>query len=220
MNNDEFRLLIERGDVDGLRRALESEPTLANRTIHWFLNQQNESDSLHYVSDCVGQGWLTNGTEGEIAGVLLAYGAAIDGAEGRESPLIASASLGAEKVSKVLIDAGAQLEATSIFGSRALHWAAWMGLSSTVKLLVAHGASIEARCTEFGATPLFWAAHGYGPNGPKEKREQVGAARILIEAGARVDTANKEGVSALTQSNLCERDDLHKLLREYCGGSK
>src|SRR5437588_12079166 len=88
--------------------------------------------------------------------VLLAYGAAIDGTDNRESPLIASVSLGAERVSKVLVEAGAALESTSIFGARALHWAAWIGAPSTVELLVAHNANIEARCSEFGATPPLW----------------------------------------------------------------
>src|ERR1700676_4963808 len=113
MTIDDFRLLIERGDVDGIRRALESEPALANQPIRWFLNQQNESDPLHYVCDCFGNGCLINGKEGEIAEVLLANGAAIDGTENRESPLIASTSQGAEKVSKVLVEAGAALESTS-----------------------------------------------------------------------------------------------------------
>jgi uncharacterized protein len=215
MKVDDFRLLIERGNVDGIRGALKSEPALANQTIRWFLNQQNESDPLHYVSDCVGHGSLINGKEGEIAEVLLAYDAAIDGTENRESPLIASASLGAEKVSKVLVEAGAALESTSIFGSRALHWAAWIGTPSTVELLVAHNANIEAGCSEFGATPLFWAVHGYGPNGPKQKKDQVGAARILIQAGASVDTANRHGVSALELSKLCGNRDMYELLHQY-----
>jgi len=170
MKVDDFRLLIERGNVDGIRGALESEPALADQTIRWFLNQQNESDPLHYVCDCFGHGWLINGKEGEIAEVLLAHGAAIDGTDNRESPLIASASVGAEKVSKVLVEAGAALESTSVFGSRALHWAAWIGTPSTVELLVAHNANIEARCSEFGATPLFWAVHGYGRMVPSRRR--------------------------------------------------
>jgi ankyrin repeat protein len=215
MNNDEFRLLIEQGDVEGMRGALESDPGLANRPIHWYLNQHNESDPLHYVSDCVGHGWLTNGTDGEIAELLLAYGAAINGNDGRESPLIASASLDAEKASKVLIEAGADLEATSIFGSRALHWAAWTGTPTTVECLVSQGAEIEIKCSEFGATPLFWAVHGYGPNGPKAKKDQVHATRILIEAGANVDTSNKHGLSALELSRHCERGDMYELLRQY-----
>ncbi|MBC7988687.1 MAG: ankyrin repeat domain-containing protein [Luteimonas sp.] len=213
---EEFRLLIERGDVEGIRSALAREPVLANRTIRWFLNQENESDPLHFVSDCVGHGWLTNGNEGAIAEALLAHGAAIEGAGDRESPLIASASLSAETVSKVLVEAGAELEATSIFGARALHWAAWVGTPSTVELLVAHNADIEARCSEFGASPLFWAVHGYGPDGPTPKKDQVGVVRVLIGAGASVDTMNKHGLSALELSKHCQNGDMYELLRQSC----
>jgi ankyrin repeat protein len=215
MMDDAFRLLIEHGDVDGLRGALEVDPGLASRTIHWHLNQDNESDPLHFVSDCVSHGWLTNGAEGDIAELLLAFGAEINGSAGRESPLIASASLGAERVSTVLIEAGAELEKTSIFGSRALHWAAWMGAPVTVKLLIAHGAQIEAKDSEFLATPLFWAVHGYGPNGPKKKRDQVGAAMVLIEAGANARTVNKKGLSALELADSCDGKNMYELLRRY-----
>jgi hypothetical protein len=75
MTDDKFRLLIAHGDINGIRRALEADPEFANRTISWYLNQNNETDPLHYVSDCVGNGWLKNGTEGEIAKLLLAFGA-------------------------------------------------------------------------------------------------------------------------------------------------
>ena len=95
MSDDSIRRLIEQGDVDGVRRALAGNSALANRTIRWHLNQDNESDPLHYVSDCVSQGWLTNGREGELAELLLAHGAALNGNELREPPLIAAASLGA-----------------------------------------------------------------------------------------------------------------------------
>ena len=91
MADDTFGRYIEQGDVEGLRRALEADRTLANRTIRWHLNQDNESAPLHYVCDCVGHGWLTNGTEGEIAELLLAFAAEVNGAAGRASPLIASA---------------------------------------------------------------------------------------------------------------------------------
>jgi ankyrin repeat protein len=215
MSADDFRVLIERGDVDGVRRALESQPALANRPIRWFLNRYNESDPLHYVADCIAQGWLTNGREGEIVDLLLAHGAAIEGSDGRESPLIGSTSLGAERVSRVLVAAGAALERTSVFGARPLHWAAWLGTPSTVELLIAHGADIEARCTEFGATPLFWAVHGNGPNGPANAGDRVAAARALIEAGARVTTANKHGLPALELARRAAERDLYELLRRH-----
>jgi ankyrin repeat protein len=215
MTDDPFGRLIERGDVGGLRSALEVDPGLANRSIHWHLNQDNESDPLHFVSDCISHGWLTDGAEGEIAELLLAFGAEINGTAGRESPLIASASLGAERVSTVLIEAGAELEQTSIYGSRALHWAAWMGASLTVKQLIARGAQIEAKDAEFSATPLFWAVHGYGPNGPAKKTDQVGTAMLLIEAGANARTVNKQGLSALELANSCNSKDMYELLRRY-----
>jgi ankyrin repeat protein len=215
MTDDTFRRLIEHGDVNGSRSALAVDPGLANRTIHWHLNQDNESDPLHFVSDCVGNGWLTNGAEGEIAELLLAFGAEINGSAGRESPLIASASLGAERVSKVLIEAGAELETTSIFGAHALHWAAWMGSPVTVKLLIAHGAQIETKDSEFSATPLFWAVHGYGPHGPEKKKDQVGAAMMLIEAGATARTLNKQGLSALELAKSCNSKDMYELLKRY-----
>jgi len=215
MTDDTFHRLIKHGDVDGLRRALQLDGGLANRTIHWHLNRDNESDPLHFVSDCVGHGWLTNGAEGEIAELLLAFGAEINGSAGRESPLIASASLGAERVSTVLIGGEADLERTSIHGSRALHWAAWMGTIETVELLIAHGAQIEAKDSEFSATPLFWAVHGYGPNGPEKKKDQVGTAKMLIEAGAIARTANKQGLSALELANSCSSKDMYDLLKRY-----
>ena len=215
MSNEEFRVLIERGDVAGVRAALEKDPGLANRTIRWHLNQDNESDPLHYVSDCVSHGWLTNGTDGELAKLLLLHGAKINGTDGRESPLIAAVSLGAENAAGVLVEAGADLEATSIYGSHALHWAAWTGAPTAVELLVSHGAEIEVKCSEFGATPLFWAVHGYGPNGPNAKTGQVGAARALIAAGAKVDTSNKHGLSALELSKQCEKKDMYELLRQH-----
>lgn len=214
MTDDTFRRLIEQGDVDGLSRALERDPSLANRTIRWYLNQHNESDPLHYVSDCVAQGWLTNGKEGEIAKLLLAHGAAIEGTDGRESPLIAAASLSAGKVATVLLEAGAKLEATSIYDARALHWAAWVGDSKTVEQLIARGAELEPKDSEFGATPLFWAVHGYGPNGP-EKKDQVGAARVLLAAGAIAQTSNKEGCSALEMAEDGAKRDMYELLKQY-----
>lgn len=212
MTDDPFRQAIERGDLDGVRRALDAQPSLANRRIRWYLNQHNESDPLHFVSDSVGHGWLTNGKEGEIAEALLAHGAALNGSKDHEPPLIAAASLGAPKVARVLVEAGADLERVALFGARALHWAAWTGDAATVGLLVDAHAKLEENCSEFGATPLFWAVHGYGPNGCEPKRAQVAAAKLLIQAGARIDTTNKHGMSALEQAKLCANQDLYELL--------
>jgi ankyrin repeat protein len=214
MSADAFRQLVEQGDVAAVRAALAADPRLANSPIRWHLNQDNESDPLHYVSDCVGNGWLNDDSAAAIAIALLDAGAELEGSAGSESPLIAAASLGAEAVAGVLIAAGANSEAHSIFGARALHWAAWTGALRTVERLVAGGAELEPACTEFGATPLFWAVHGYGPRGPKQKKDQLGAAQCLIGAGASVRVANRHGLSAIELAKSCARDDMYVLLRD------
>lgn len=215
MNGDRFRTSIEAGDVPAVRAALEAEPALANRTISWYLNQQNESDPLHYVSDCVFNEYVSDERAAEVAALLIGHGARVEGTAGRESPLVAAVSLGAEAVARVLIEAGADLEATSVFGARALHWAAAMGLPSTVERLLERGAEIDARCEDFGATPLYWAAFGAGPDGPNKRKDPVAAAKVLIAAGATVDTANREGVTALECAQRATSGQMYDLLKQH-----
>ena len=207
--------MIETGDLQGLRDALATAPELANQSVAWFLNQNNESDPLHYVCDCVFNGSLDEPRALEIAALLIESGALIEGTEGRESPLIAATSLGVETVAKLLIDSGASLEATSVFGARASHWAASVGLPSTVELLLQNGAELEARCTEFGATPLYWAVFGFGPHGPNKKRDPLGSARVLLDAGANVDTTNNQGTSALECAQQADSNEMFELLSRY-----
>jgi uncharacterized protein len=80
-----------------------------------------------------------------------------------------------------------------------------VGASGTTEQLVARGAELEMKDAEFRATPLFWAVHGYGPNGP-EKKDQVGAARVLLAAGANARTSNKEGRSASEMAEAARRE--------------
>lgn len=219
MSDERFRLLIEAGDLQGLQGALASDPEWANQSVSWFLNQKNESDPLHYVCDCVFNGLLDEVRASEIVKMLIKYGALIEGTEGRESPLIAATSLGVETVAKLLIDSGANLEAIAVFGARPLHWAASMGLPSTVEQMIQRGAALEAKCTEFGATPLYWAVVGFGPHGPNKKRDPIGSAKVLLDAGAMADTTNKQGTSALECSKQADSNEMYELLIRYTNDS-
>lgn len=212
---EKVRELIEAGAVEALDALLRTHPGGANEKITWVLNQKNQSDPLHYVSDCVFNGWLTNGREAQIAKVLLGHGAALDGSNNAESPLIGATSLSAEGVAQVLLDAGADVHRTSVFGANALHWAAFVGTPTTVERLLTRGAPLETRCTEFAATPLFWAVQGFSQFGPKEKAEQVAAATVLIAAGADVRTRNVEGVSAIARAQQSASQEMLELLQAH-----
>ncbi|MFC3193649.1 ankyrin repeat domain-containing protein [Marinicella sediminis] len=219
MSDENFRQMIEAGNLQGLKGALASCPELANQSVVWSLNQKNESDPLHYVCDCVFNNWLDDARAAEIVALLIENGALIEGTEGRESPLIAATSLGTETVAKLLIDSGANLEATAVFGARPLHWAALMGLTSTVELLIQCGAELEVKCMEFGATPLYWAVFGFGPHGPNKKTDTVGSAKVLLDAGASVDTTNNQGISAIKCSQQADSNEMYELLIRYANES-
>ena len=208
----ELRKIIESGDIDAARSALASDGELADKTVIWGLKEECQSDPLHFVSDCVAEEWISDDKAAELAKILLAHDATVDGTNGRETPLLGATSLGAEQVANILIESGADVAATSVFGAVPLHWAAYMGLPSTVEKLLQAGAPLEARCTEFGATPLFWAVHGFGPRGPDNSTGQIAAASVLIGAGAVIDTTNKDGLTAIDCSLRAKSSEMHDLL--------
>ena len=210
--SDDLRQAIESGDEDAAAAILRSDPACANRPISWQLNRANLSDPLHYVSDCCFNGTLSDGQAGRFARLLLAHGARVEGSDGRESPLLGATSLGVPAVAEALIAAGANIQATSIYGATALHWAAYMGLPSTLSLLLEQGAEIEAKCTGFGATPLFWAVQGFSRFGPEKKNDQLGAAKVLIDAGANVKARNAEGTSVLERAGDSDSPEMRDLI--------
>jgi len=88
-----------------------------------------------------------------------------------------------------LLDAGADINATDLYGT-ALHRAAANGQSEVVKLLLARKADANAKMhygRHKGATPLFDAAR----SGNTE------VVRLLISAGALVNAATEDGVTPL-----------------------
>ena len=107
-------------------------------------------------------GWKTHSSTGDVLRSLLAGGArpditSIDGT----TPLMAAAGCGrvsywtntpralrqpmAEEATRILVEAGVNVNATNEGDYTALHCAAFSGLSEVVELLVAHGADIDAR---------------------------------------------------------------------------
>jgi ankyrin repeat protein len=65
-----------------------------------------------------------------------------------------------------------------------LHRAAMSGHVDAVRVLLSHGAPVNALDGMFSATPLVWAVEGRGSH---RKGEHVGVARLLIAAGSSLE---------------------------------
>ena len=100
-----------------------------------------------------------------------------------QTPLMAAAFNGDEKLVKVLIARKANVNVASRFGVTALMYARNL---PTVKLLLEAGASVKDKDT-YGRTPLRYAVEGADPE----------VVRALIEAGADVNAKDDKDMSVL-----------------------
>jgi ankyrin repeat protein len=108
------------------------------------------------------------------------------------TPLMYAAALGSLQAMKVLLQAGADLNAKNAFGATALMWC--INQPDMVRLLVAKGVDVNAR-SKMGRTPLLLAA-SYGGNSE--------VVRLLLAKGAKVITRDNFEITPLiaaTQAN-------------------
>lgn len=164
------REIFDRGDVARLVELLAAHPELATRRLeHWSDGNRNRPlgyvTKLRFYRDHAGASTVVSGT-GDQARALLAAGAPVNGRRrDKETPLITAASYGDVEVARVLIEAGADIDATSapdsggVPGGSALLHAAVFGMTGIVDLLVAAGATIgslelAAAAGDISAWPL------------------------------------------------------------------
>jgi ankyrin repeat protein len=102
------------------------------------------------------------------------------------------AQRGKTEMITALLDAGLPVQTAGWRGQTALHWASWWGRRDVVAVLLARGAALEAVESEFGATPLGWAAHG-SENAPNPDGDYPGVVRLLLDAGADATKVETEG---------------------------
>ena len=152
----ERRDILNSRDLRRLTRTLAEHPELATtRMEHWCDHQQG-ADPLSYMAmlrfdhDRLGLPRELPGT-GAMARALIDAGAPVHGRPGdKETPLITAASYGDAEVAKVLIDAGADIDAISapdsggVPSGTALDHAAVFSMTEVVDVLVAAGARISS----------------------------------------------------------------------------
>ncbi|MGW8283955.1 MAG: ankyrin repeat domain-containing protein, partial [Gemmatimonadota bacterium] len=103
------------------------------------------------------------------------------------TPLHYAASRGHAAVAGLLLDSGADIDATEEDGETPLHFAAWRSETGTGALLIERGADLEIR-NHWGRTPLLIVARETG---------STDFAGLLIESGAKVNVRDRYGASPL-----------------------
>jgi len=151
----ERREILASRDLSRLAGLLAEEPELARiKMEHWRDHKQalplGYMAMLRFDHERLGLPRELPGT-GAVAQALIAAGAPVDGDPGdKETPLITAASYGDAEVAKVLIDAGADVNAISapdsggVPGGSALLHAAVFGMTDVLDLLVAAGAEVHS----------------------------------------------------------------------------
>ena len=136
----------------------------------------------------------------EAAGVVNPY-AALSQAEKNTALLLEAARDGHAEVVRLLLAAGADVNAQNQFGYTALMGAAFHGHFEVVRLLLAAGADVNTQ-DQGGSTALILAAI----NGHAE------VVRLLLAAGANVNLQNQAGRTALMWAAQDGRADVVRLL--------
>jgi ankyrin repeat protein len=123
-------------------------------------------------------GALARGNEAEARALLDRDPGLLDEVTGGDrETLIEAVRHGNEVATRLLLDLGWPLDVRGELGGTALHFAAWLDFPALARLLIDHGADLEALAdTGPNATPLAWAVHA----------GHAATARVLVEAGARV----------------------------------
>jgi ankyrin repeat protein len=104
----------------------------------------------------------------------------------RSTPLHFAAHRGHLEVVRLLLDAGAEIDAREgVSATTALHWAAEGGHADVAGLLLDRGADLEAIDTWYGLAPLGWTT--VACCAPERHRDRPGTTRLLLDRGARVD---------------------------------
>ena len=103
-----------------------------------------------------------------------------------ETPLHMAAVAGSGAAASVLLQHGADLNATTSGGTTALHYASYAGAVATARELLGRGASVDARGGG-NTTPLHWATLGNRPE----------TVALLLNRGADVDAEERNGRSPL-----------------------
>src|SRR5690606_28726620 len=190
-----IKKLIEQKDNNGLQELLADKPSLANEgiTIPYDFFCHTKAHPLHRLCDAVFADKMTDEEAITLAETLLKNGANINGDRLGGTPLLAAASLHAEKLGIFYIDNGADIDFTDENdNASALHWAAFCGRDKLVDRLIKSKASLDNPDKTYQCTPLAWAIHCLMSNDKGNRHNQETCIKLLLQAGADINKLSED----------------------------
>ena len=175
---------IHQGRSDG-RTAHSLAALHGNDRIAAWLLHHGAKDELspleRFVSAC------TSGNR-DRAGAMLAGDSSLRRELRIEHHLMMQvpAERGESKILEVMLECGFDPNVKDGDGVTALHRAAMAGREDAVRVLLAHGAPVNALDGMFAATPLVWTCEGWS-HGMRDGVDHVAVARLLLAAGSLRD---------------------------------
>jgi len=192
---------VEKGPAEAVVNISEAEAAALAST-RTYLAAGGDPNA---VEDGLGNTPLHNAARSgypSVVKLLLEYGANVDIHDPDVgTPLCVTRN---REVARILLDAGADVNAAYRWGNTVLHAAAANGTgydAEFLALLLRHGAKPDKHGLD-GYTPLHWAARcGF------EKK-----AKMLLDAGAPIDALDEDGDTPLHNAIACQHFDVAKLL--------
>jgi len=207
----ERKNMIHHGDIEGLRSLVTDHPKLALDPVSSCFG--NDS-ALGYLGVAHFHGVATHDRTGEMAAVLINAGGASDGPAGTaEAPLVTAASYGEVDMVRVLIEAGADLEAkgSAVPGGTALAHAVEFGNAEVVDMLAAAGATARTLVEAAGVGNLA----GFTlPDLPIGLRAQACRAAAVCERLETLDLLLGSGVPVDADPETGQANGSRTLLHE------
>jgi ankyrin repeat protein len=231
---DDFFKAVHTGDANAVAAMIQQGADVnareANGTtaLHWAVYQQDAElvkrllaagAKVSVVNDFGSSPMQEAALTGNAAVIrmLLAAGADVESANAEDqTALMVVARTGNVEAAKLLLDAGAKVNAIEKFGGQsALMWAAAESQPAMIRLLLAHGASVNARGAvrdwqsritaeprpkdryRGGFTPLLYTA----------REGCVECARALLEGGADINLTDPDRISPLVLALIDQRFD-------------
>jgi ankyrin repeat protein len=121
------------------------------------------------------------------------------------TPLWIAACHGHSDITRMLLDAGANVNATNRKGCTALREASQIGATEVVRLLLEHSANVDLAPHDFQDAPLIVAA----------AKDHIEVVKLLLAAGANVRAQQSGGWSPLHYALMNKNEEMATRILEY-----